>query len=81
MPLGLSFDDSQTRIVERVGREPDERRDFDRNGFVIWHFDQYSLRAEYSNIQNRLLRVTIMAPGYWAATTSGESRAHSTRSA
>jgi hypothetical protein len=81
MPLGLSFDDSQTRIVERVGREPDDRHDFDRNGYVIWHFERYSLRAEYSNIENRLLRATIMAPGYWAATFGGGNRAHSTRSA
>jgi hypothetical protein len=68
MPLGFSFDDSQTRIVDRVGRQPDERQDYERNGFAIWHFEQYSLRAEYSNIENRLLRATIMAPGYWAAT-------------
>lgn len=67
MPLGLSFDDSQARIVERVGREPDGRHDFDRNGYVIWHLERFSLRAEYSNVENRLLRATIMAPGYWAA--------------
>jgi hypothetical protein len=71
MPLGLTFDDSQVRIAERVGSAPDERRDFDRNGFAIWHFEPYSLRAEYSNIENRLLRATIMAPGYWAATIGG----------
>jgi hypothetical protein len=78
MPLNLSFDDSQAGIVERVGRAPDERRDFDRNGFVIWHFEPYSLRAEYSNIENRLLRATIMAPGYWAATVGGGLDADST---
>jgi hypothetical protein len=79
MPLGLSFDDSQARIIERVGREPDERQDFDQNGYVIWHFDRYSLRAEYSNIENRLIRATIMAPGYWAATMGGGGVAHGTQ--
>jgi hypothetical protein len=79
MPFGLSFDDSQTRIVERVGREPDQRRDFDQNGYVIWHFERYSLRAEYSNIENHLVRATIMAPGYWAATIGGGGVAHGTQ--
>jgi hypothetical protein len=79
MPLGLSFDDSQTRIVERVGREPDQRRDFDQNGYVIWHFERYSLRAEYSNIENHLVRATIMAPGYWTATIAGGGVAHGTQ--
>lgn len=72
MPLALSFDDSQAQIAAKVGRNPDHRADFDRNGFVLWHFDRYSLRAEYSNIENRLLRLTIMAPGYWAATGAGK---------
>ena len=70
MPMGLAFDDSQAQIAAKIGREPDERNDFDRNGFVLWHFERYSLRAEYSNIENRLLRATLLAPGYWAATTS-----------
>jgi hypothetical protein len=76
MPMGLSFDDSQAQIAAKIGRKPDERNDFDRNGFALWHFERYSLRAEYSNIENRLLRTTLMAPGYWAATigTGGGDR-------
>jgi hypothetical protein len=72
MPLNLAFTDSQADIAAKLGRNPDERGDFDRVGFVIWHFDRYSLRAEYSNIENRLLRATIMAPGYWAASQAGD---------
>lgn len=68
MPLNLAFSDSQSDIAAKIGRKPDERDDLDRIGFVIWHYNDFSLRAEYSNIENRLLRVTIMAPGYWAAT-------------
>ena len=67
MPMDLSFDDSQARIAEKIGRKPDERNDFERNGFVLWHFERYSLRVEYSNIENRLLRASLMAPGYWLA--------------
>jgi hypothetical protein len=68
MPLKLEFTDSQAEIAAKLGRKPDVRRDFDRNGYVLWHFDRFSLRAEYSNIENRLLRVTLMAPGYWRST-------------
>ncbi len=66
MPLNLSFNDSQSQIEAKLGRKPDERGDFDRVGFAIWHLDSFSLRAEYSNIENHLLRATIMAPGFWA---------------
>jgi hypothetical protein len=65
MPLNLLFTDSQFEIETKLGCKPDERHDFDRNGYAIWHFETYSLRAEYSNIENHLLRATIMAPGYW----------------
>ena len=68
MPFGFTFQDSQVEIVARIGRKPDERADFDRVGFVLWHLDRLSLRAEFSNIENRLLRLTLMTPGYWHAT-------------
>jgi len=66
MPFSLAFDDSQAQIAAKVDRKPDDRNDFDQVGYALWHFERYSLRAEYSNIENRLLRVTLMAPGYWA---------------
>jgi hypothetical protein len=69
MPHDLSFADSQAQIAAKIGRSPDDRGDSDRAGFVVWHFESYSLRAEYSNIENTLLRATMMVPGYWAAST------------
>jgi|GEM_PF-450384 len=71
MPFDLSFDDSQAQIAAKLGRAPDERTDFDRSGLALWHFEGCSLRVEYSNIENHLLRVTLMAPGYWLATGAG----------
>ena len=71
MPLNLAFGDSQSEIVAKVGRKPDERQDLDRIGFALWHLESYTLRAEYSNIENRLLRATIMSPGYWVASGAG----------
>jgi hypothetical protein len=67
MPFGVAFVDSQVDLAAKLVRPPDEREDEDRTGFVVWHFERYSLQVEYSNIENRLLRVTMMAPGYWAA--------------
>lgn len=75
MPMNLAFADSQFEIVAKLGRTPDERGDFDRTGFALWHLERFSLRTEYSNIENRLLRATIMAPGYWAASGAGKRSA------
>lgn len=71
LPLKLKFSDSQANIAAKIGRQPDVRNDFDRTGIVVWHFERYSLRVEYSNIENRVLRVTLLAPGYWEASGSG----------
>ncbi len=57
------FDDAQVDIARKFGRKPDDRGDFDREGFVVLHQPLYTVRCEYSNIENRLLRVTIRAPG------------------
>lgn len=67
LPERLDFDDSQHAIAAKVGRVPDERGDDTWSGFALWHRSSDSLRVEFSNIENRLLRVTLMAPGYWEA--------------
>lgn len=72
MPFGLAFDDSQAELAVKLGRAPDERGDEDRTGFVVWHSERFSLHVEYSNIENRLLRITMMAAGYWTANGAGE---------
>lgn len=70
MPFGLAFTDSQAGLAAKLGRPPDVREDEDRTGFVVWHFQRFSLQVEHSTIENRLMRVTLMAPGYWAASSS-----------
>ncbi|MFY9268387.1 MAG: hypothetical protein WAO55_01420 [Candidatus Manganitrophaceae bacterium] len=64
LPFQLSFDDTQQRMIEKVGRPPDEQDDDDLEGFGLWYFEGYSLHVYYSNMDNRLYRVTLMAPGY-----------------
>lgn len=47
-----------------VGRQPDEQEDDDLDGYALWHFPNYDLHVLYDNMKNRLLRVTLMAPGF-----------------
>lgn len=65
LPCNLSFSDAQSDLVAKVGEAPDERIDSDRSGIVAWHLAAYSLVVVYSNVENRILRVSVMAPGYW----------------
>ena len=34
-------------------------------GYAVWHLDDYTMHVLYSNPYNRLLRVTLHAPGTW----------------
>lgn len=63
VPLGLFFDDSQQTMLEKVGRDPDEQEDDDFEGYALWHFPEFSLHVLYNNMENHLLRVTLMALG------------------
>ncbi len=65
MPLGLTFDDSPEVLLAKVKKQPNQRSDETLTGFCLWHFETFSLHVVYSNVDNRLLRVTVMAVGYW----------------
>lgn len=64
LPFDLSFDDTQTVMFEKVGRPADEHEDDFFSGAARWYFEEFSLEVLYNNIENHLLRVTIMAPGF-----------------
>jgi hypothetical protein len=68
LPFGLTFSDSQPEILRKVGAAPysHEENQLERNltGQAMWHFSDFDLAVKYSNIENRILRVTIMDPGY-----------------
>jgi hypothetical protein len=34
---------------------------------MMWHFEPFTLIVLYSNIENRLLRIALLAPGFWGA--------------
>jgi hypothetical protein len=65
LPFGLRFEDTQSIMMEKIAAIPAERYDEDFSGYAVWHFDDFSLSVNYSNLDNRLLRVSVMTPGYW----------------
>ncbi len=67
LPFGLLFEDSPEQVVEKVGRPPNDRLDEDFAGWVLWHFEEFSLQVHYSSMENFVLNVRVMAPGIWAA--------------
>lgn len=65
LPLGLNFDDSIDRIIATLRVSPARHEESNITGFALWHFPEFSLHVLYSAIDNNLLRVSMMAPGYW----------------
>lgn len=62
LPMGLAFHDSAARILEKVGKAPDEQGTSDQLGHYMWKFDRYILHAMHSLIDDQLYRVTLFAP-------------------
>jgi hypothetical protein len=64
LPVGLTFDDTQESAIRKVGRRPDEQKDERFTGIARWHFPELSLEIMYNNIENHLVRISLMAPGF-----------------
>jgi hypothetical protein len=69
LPCGLAFTDTQERLRAKVGKEPAEQEDDNLSGMIVWHLDNFTLNVVYSNLENRPLRIFMMAPGYWEASS------------
>jgi hypothetical protein len=65
LPLDIRFDDPQNIIFDKIGRAPNWQKNADLQGFAVWHFPTVSLHLLYSNLENYLLRVTLMQHGFW----------------
>lgn len=65
LPFSLQFDDDPDTLLRKVGVKPVEHKDDDLDGAALWHFERFSLHVYYSNLENCLYRVMVMAPGYW----------------
>ncbi|GAA0754574.1 hypothetical protein GCM10009107_31220 [Ideonella azotifigens] len=67
LPFDLNFSDTQQDLVRKVGHRPVVHEDALLSGHAVWCFeDGTGLNVLYSNLENRLLRVTWMAPGFWS---------------
>jgi hypothetical protein len=64
LPARLTFDDTPETMIFKVGREPDERTDERFTGIARWHRPEGSLEVIYNNIENHLVRISLMAPGF-----------------
>ena len=63
LPFDLNFEDSPETAERKLGRSPDERLDDPYSGIALWHEPDFSLRIFYSTVENRLARVSLIAPG------------------
>lgn len=70
LPNGLSFSDTQNDLISKVNINPDVHDDENLSGQIVWHFDQYTLSVIYSNLENRPLRVYLLASGFKDASSS-----------
>jgi len=66
LPFGLAFDDSQTELFKKVNGTPSKHEDDadELVGLVEWNFKDFTLSVIYSNVENRILRVSVMDPGF-----------------
>lgn len=65
LPFGLDFEDSPSSLFEKVPGSPVQQSDSILTGHGVWHFPDFTLHVLYSNIDNRILRVKLIAPGTW----------------
>lgn len=68
LPAGLKFDDTPRELQAKLGKKPAESLEDEFSGIAVWHLPEYTLHVEYSTLENRLVIVTIYAPGFWDAT-------------
>ena len=64
LPFKLCFDDSPETAVQKLGRSPDIQNDESYSGYAVWYASNLTLYILYSTMENRILRVSIFAPGY-----------------
>jgi hypothetical protein len=65
LPNELDFEDSPSSLFAKIRQQPAQQADSTTTGHAVWHFDAYTLHVLYSHIDNRLLRIKLIAPGVW----------------
>lgn len=65
LPFGLSFEDSPHTLFQKVKAKPEKRQDGELTGYAVWHHQDFTVHVLYSFVDNRILRVKLLAPGTW----------------
>lgn len=63
LPAQLQLEDSPKRLFAKMKDPPAVQHDEELTGYAVWHLPEYTVHVLYSNLYNRLLRVTLIAPG------------------
>ncbi|WP_255987376.1 hypothetical protein [Chitinolyticbacter albus] len=73
LPQGLDFEDDPEALFRKIPDQPVQQSDSALTGHAVWHFADYTLHVLYSNLDNRLLRVKLIAPGTWKCIADGDA--------
>jgi hypothetical protein len=66
LPFAIRFGDSPETVVQKLGRLPDIQSDdeeVDFSGEATWHEPRFTVNVFYDTMENRVLRVSAIAPG------------------
>lgn len=66
LPHGVHFSDSPEMVAQKMGRPPDTQADDPYSGYALWQEATHVFHVFYSTMENRLMRVSLFAPDYWA---------------
>lgn len=71
LPLGLDFEDSPDILFQKIRQQPVSASRGSTTGHAVWNFPDYTLHVLYSCVDNRLLRIKLLAPGVWKSINDG----------
>jgi hypothetical protein len=71
LPLGLDFEDSPDILFQKIRQKPVSASQGSTTGHAVWNFPDYTLHVLYSCVDNRLLRIKLLAPGVWKSIHDG----------
>jgi hypothetical protein len=67
LPFDLSFNNSMETAVRKMGRPPDQADDDEPfSAYALWHESNATVHVFYNTMENRIARVMLIAPGFWA---------------
>lgn len=65
LPFGLDFEDSPDILSQKIPAKAVSTSHGNITGHAVWNFPDYTLHVLYCCVDNRLLRVKLIAPGTW----------------